>query len=364
VKVIYLSPSYFDETSVIGGAERYAMELASKVAKVADTTLISFSDKRQSSQKGQLKVELYPVRTFLKNNKSNPFSLRYLENLRGADIVHMHNIYIFTNDLSCLLAHSLGKKTYVTDHACGTDLVLSQRLPVFDCYTNAIAYSQFAKDNYPEKLRSKTKIIRGGVDIDWFHPDPSIQREKKIIFSGRVVAYKGIDYLIEAFRILNRPDFELVILGRVYDQRFASDLHQMAQGLNVRFESKASQEELRNHYRSAMVTVLPTVHRDRYGGWTVLPELMGLVLLESMACGTPVICSDAGAMHEFVQPGQTGYVVPQNNPAELAVALDKLISLPASERLEVEKLCLESARSLGWSRVVAEYLDLYGITAS
>jgi glycosyltransferase involved in cell wall biosynthesis len=65
-----------------------------------------------------------------------------------------------------------------------------------------------------------------------------------------------------------------------------------------------------------------------------MPELLGLVLLEAMACGTPGVCSTAGGMPEFVRPGETGLVVPWGDPEALGNALREIVSQPAwAERL-------------------------------
>jgi glycosyltransferase involved in cell wall biosynthesis len=72
--------------------------------------------------------------------------------------------------------------------------------------------------------------------------------------------------------------------------------------------------------------VLPSVYRDHYGHSHVQPELMGFTLMESMACGTPAVCSRVGGMPEFVRHGRTGFVF--DEPAELTRYLVALASDP------------------------------------
>ena len=85
---------------------------------------------------------------------------------------------------------------------------------------------------------------------------------------------------------------------------------------------------VQHFYREAAVTVLPSVYVDVYGNRHPAPELLGLVLLESMACGTAVICSEAGAMSEFVEQGITGYVVPPNDSQALGMRIAQLVDNP------------------------------------
>jgi glycosyltransferase involved in cell wall biosynthesis len=76
----------------------------------------------------------------------------------------------------------------------------------------------------------------------------------------------------------------------------------------VKFVYDADDITLRDLYRRAWATVLPSVHRDAWGNVNRAPELMGLTPLESMSCGTPAIVSTAGALPEFVRSESTGFV--------------------------------------------------------
>lgn len=359
MKVVHITPTYFDESSLIGGGERYPTELASAMSKLVDTTLVSFSSKRNSYSQGSLKVEIYPVKHLIHGNKVNPLSFQYLSALSGADVVHLHHIYTLVSDLGCMTAFLLGKGAFVTDYGGGGSLVLNQKLPVFKCYRNAITYSRFGLDFIPAELQRKAVLIKGGIDTEQFCPDTSLEKENKILYVGRILSHKGINYLIEAFRLLNRPDYKLTIVGRVYNKSFYQDLKQLADNLPVEFVPDADDQRLLYEYRTALVTVLPSVHTNCYGGYTPVPELMGFTLLESQACGTPVICTDAGAMHEFVDDGRTGFVVKQNSGEAIAIALRQLVNLSKAEYTEYQIRCRDWIKPLSWLTVVQKHLDIY-----
>jgi glycosyltransferase involved in cell wall biosynthesis len=329
------------------------------MSKYVDTTLVSFSDKRKTYQESKLKVEIYPVKHLIHGNKSNPLSFQYINSISNADVVHIHHIYTLVSDLGCLIAYLLGKRVFVTDYGGGGSLVLNQKLPVFKCYKNAIAYSQFGLDFIPPELQKKSVLIKGGIDTDKFCPDVSLKKENKILYVGRILPHKGINYLIEGFRILNRPDYKLKIVGRVYSQEFYQYLKQLAEGLSVEFVHNADDHQLLHEYRTSLVTVLPSVHTDYYGNYSPIPELMGFTLLESQACGTPVICTDAGAMHEFLEHGHTGFVVKQNSGEAIANALYQLVNLSTMEYSGYQTCCRQLIESLSWSNVVQQHLDIY-----
>jgi len=266
-----------------------------------------------------------------------------------------------TSALGALSASLSNKRVSVTDYGGGSGLgwKLNQHLQVFRCYRNAIIYSRFGLDFIPVELQKKAVLIKGGIDIERFYPDPSLEKEKAVLYVGRILPHKGINYLIEAFRSLNRPDYKLKIVGRVYSEMFYQDLKQLAEGLPVEFIHDADDRRLVHEYRTACVTVLPSVHTDCYGNHTPVPELMGFTLLESQACGTPTICTDAGAMHEFVDDGNTGFVVKQNSGEAIASALRQFLSLSTTETTQYQTRCREWVQPLSWTTVVQKHLEVY-----
>lgn len=359
MKVVHITPTYFDESSLIGGGERYPTELALCMAKLVDTTLVSFSPKRKSYKQDDLKIEIYPVKHLIHGNKINPRSFRYLASIFQADVVHIHHIHTLVSDMSCMTASLLGKKVFVTDYGGGGSLVLNQKLPVFKGYKKAITYSRYGLDYIPVELQKKSVLIKGGIDTEKFCAEPALAKEKKILYVGRILPHKGANYLIDGFRLLNRPDYKLKIVGRIYSEKFYDDLKNSSEGLNVEFVHDADDKQLLNEYRTAMVTVLPSVHTSCYGNYTPVPELMGFTLLESQACGTPAICTDAGAMHEFVDDGKTGFVVKQNSGESIAAALSKIVDLPTLEYAEYQTRCREWIQPLSWLTVVQKHLEIY-----
>ncbi len=359
MKVVHITPTYFDESSIIGGGERYPTELAIGMSKVVDTTLVSFAPTRKSHHHGDLKIEVYPTKYLIQNNKINPLSFQYLAAIFTADIVHIHHVNTLVSDMACTIASLLNKRVFVTDYGGGSGVVLNRKLPIFRGYQKAIAYSRYGIDFLPTELQKKSVLIKGGIDTEKFYPDLDQPKENIILYVGRILPHKGINYLIDAFKLLDRSDYKLKIVGRVYDDRYYQDLQQMSAGLAVEFIHDANDKQLIQEYQRAKVTVLPSVHTTLYGDYTPVPELMGFTLLESQACGTPVICTDAGAMHEFVDEGKTGFVVKQNSGEAISEALSKIVNLSSLEDTEYQTCCRKWIEPLSWLTVVQKHLELY-----
>lgn len=359
MRVAHITPTYFDNDSVIGGGERYPTELATWMSKHTATTLVSFAPSRQTRYLGGLRIETFPVQHFIHGNRVNPISFRYLKSVIDADIVHIHNINTVVSDVACMTGYLFGKKVFVTDYGGGGSLILNHKLPVFQGYQGAIAYSQFGIGFIPESLQRKATLIRGGIDIDKFHPDPSLRKENKILYVGRLLPHKGINYLIDAIKILRGTDYRLTIIGRAYHDQFYSDLKEQAEGLPIEFVHDADDQRLINEYQTAKVTVLPSVHTTCYGNYTPVPELMGFTLLESQACGTPVICTNAGAMQEFIEHGKTGWVVEQNSGEAIAKAIRQIINLSSKEFEQWQIRARQCVVCMDWKSVVKQHLELY-----
>lgn len=358
MKVVHITPTFFDDSSLIGGGERYATELALWMSRVVDTTLVSFSKERRSYLRENLKIEIFPVNHLIHGNPVNPLSFRYLGSIFQADVVHIHHVHTLVSDMACIVASLFGKRAFVTDYGGGGGLALSNRLPVFEGYQNAIAYSRFGLGFLPPELKRKAVLIKGGIDTKRFCANGTQKREKKILYVGRILPHKGIDYLIEGFRLLARSDYALRIIGRVYSEEYYEYLKRLSSGLNVEFVHDADDERLIREYRTALVTVLPSVHTSYNGSHTRVPELMGFTLLESQACGTPVICTDAGAMSEFVVQDETGFVVESNSGERIAEALERMIASSVNHAGDRSKFG-RWIEPLSWSKVVQAHLELY-----
>src|SRR5262249_51894485 len=106
----------------------------------------------------------------------------------------------------------------------------------------------------------------------------------------------------------------------------------LARGRNVDFLGTADDADLPSLYQSAEVFVLPSVHTTRYGRTVRISELLGLSVLEAMACGTPVVASAVGGVPEIVTDGETGFLVPPGDVDALRERVGLLLGDPGRAR--------------------------------
>jgi glycosyltransferase involved in cell wall biosynthesis len=324
-KVAYLTPLYFDEASCLGGGERYPLNLGIGVAEASGG---SFTVELISYGAAPLRKALHPGVTLrvleAANRPKNPLDVTSWElpgAVAGADLVHIHMIYTRSNELGALVARQQGKPLVMTDHG-GQSSSLGQELGILELADRLVAYSDFGASLY--QTAKPVAVIKGGVDGARFTPPAPGRRptRDRVLYVGRLLPHKGIDDLIGALP----PELPLTVCGRPYHPEFFDRLRTLAEGKRVEFVTDADDARILDLYRRAWVTVLPSVYRDYYGKTHVAPELMGFTLLESMACGTPAICSRVAAMPEFVRDGETGFVF--DTPAQLTEQLRRLAGDP------------------------------------
>ena len=351
LRVLHVSAASFGAGGVFGGGERYPYELARAMAPLCQVTLVAFGDRPARHRDGDLSVRVLPTRARWKGSDVNPLSEGLLTEVAAADVIHVHQWESVVANQCVVVGRALGKRVFATDHG-GSGRNYWRRLRLNRLVTGFLPVSQFGAGFYPE-LDDRCHVILGGVDTDRFSPDPSVTRDPRALFVGRLLPHKGIDRLIDAVP----PTLELEVIGRPYDPAYRDYLHTRAEGRRIEFRARTTDDELVEAYRRARAVILPSVYRPTFGPAQRKPELLGLTLLEAMACGTPVVCTDVGGMPEIVGLGG-GFVIDPDEPAALVAALESLVH---DDRLwaSTSEAALATARSHTWRAVAERCLSLY-----
>jgi glycosyltransferase involved in cell wall biosynthesis len=209
--------------------------------------------------------------------------------------------------------------------------------------------------------RDKVIVLPNGIDLESFDrhaPAPgerdryALPWEKIVFYAGRHVYDKGVDVLIEAARILlsRRGDAKFVVAG---DGPMRMHLEWLARsyglGDKVLFTGRLPDDALYRAMKLADVVVVPS----RY-------EPFGIVVLEAMAAAKPVVASRVGGLNEIVVDGETGLLVPPEDPAALASAIERLLDNPGMAR----EMGLRGRRRVEelyrWDKIVRYMRHVYG----
>jgi len=216
----------------------------------------------------------------------------------------------------------------------------------------------------------KIAVIPPGVDLARFQPIAKAVAKaqvgipcgnRNILFAGRIEPLKGIDTLLQAMSILQQRHPQAVsescvaIIGgdpwadtldaemaRLQELRTTLGIHDL-----VTFLGAKDQDILPNYYAAAEMVVMPSHY-----------ESFGMVALEAMEMGTPVIASEVGGLAHLVQHGVTGFHVPSRDPEALAAAmLELLTNDELRERLGRQARAY--AQQYDWSNIVQRMLNVY-----
>ena len=185
------------------------------------------------------------------------------------------------------------------------------------------------------------------------HP---INGKFKILFVGRHIERKGIRYLIEAAKYLPRDQFEIRIVG-VGD--LTEELKKQAASMppesaEIIFTGKLSPEALADEYRSANVFTLPAIVDSK--GDT---EGLGVVLIEAMELGLPVVASNVGGIPDVVVDGVSGLLVPEKDPEALANAFKKLASDAGLVKELLAGAQKHIAACFSWDKIIERQVQAY-----
>jgi glycogen(starch) synthase len=176
-------------------------------------------------------------------------------------------------------------------------------------------------------------------------------RTKMVLFAGRLEYEKGIQTAVEALQQVRAAvgpvKFFIAGIG-TYSDELKRQVRQLGLGRHVRFTGFLEDHELRLHYAAADVAVAPSIY-----------EPFGLVAVEAMACGTPVVVGDTGGLREIVAGGHGLTFTPQDADHLAEVLVDVLTDEELSARL-VERGRRRIAERYDWSAVAVATVDVYG----
>jgi D-inositol-3-phosphate glycosyltransferase len=286
----------------------------------------------------------------------------------GTPIVHMF--------------HTLGKMKNIVAQKRPREQETSRRVAVeMDIvrFADGLVAATPAEENQLKQLYGadddKIYVISPGVDIERFHPIPSAHAKERIeicperrmiLFVGRIEPLKGIDHLLEAIaRVVElRPELReglcVPVIGGAVDRIHEDDemvrLRDLRETLGigdvVMFLGSRNQDTLQYYYSAAEMVVMPSDY-----------ESFGMVALEAMACGTPVIASDVGGLAFLVKDGRTGYRVPAGDREALADRISHLLTDELSRR-RIGQRAACWAESYAWPNIADQIEAVYAEVGS
>ena len=306
--------------------------------------------------------------------------LRALEGFKNQEGLHydlIHSHYWLSGRLGSWVQDRWNIPHIVMFHTLGTvkniagvadrepDLRIATEKKLARTCQRILAPTDREKENllkYCQASAEKIGVVPCGVNLDLFRPmDKAAARQRLgfdedesiVLYVGRFDPIKGIDRLLEAMAYLKHlKRMRLVIIGGDGpDTPEYQNLQQLSAKFgiqkSVRFVGRVEQNKLPPYYSAADALVVSSYY-----------ESFGLVGLESLACGTPVVATRVGAMERILEDGKTGYVVADATPRGLANSIEKIISNSANPLLSAHAI-RASVLKYGWSNVASAVVNEY-----
>jgi len=278
----------------------------------------------------------------------------------GFDVVHLHEPLLPALPVTVLRhSHALNIGTF---HAFQTrSLAYFYAKPILKRFFNKlhgrIAVSEAARDFISKYYKAEYTIIPNGIDLERFNPRVEPIRELldghlNVLFVGRLDKRKGLRYLLEAFPLVKAqvPEARLVVAG-AFSEKHQQRYESIACSLGISdiiFTGFLSSEDLVRYYRTSDVFCAPST-----GG-----ESFGIILLEAMAMGKPIVASDIPGYRDLVRHGEEGLLVTPKDPQSLAEALTRLLKNSQLRHEMGEKGKLKSM-GYSWPTIAAKLLSYY-----
>ncbi|MEM3493835.1 MAG: glycosyltransferase [Thermoplasmata archaeon] len=371
MKILQVSPYFHPH---VGGVESHVLALSRGLVELGhDVKVLTANHSNELPEKEKFEgIEIIRVPTFGSpfNTPINPgifFRIKKID----FNIAHLHFPPPLTSFFASLSLVKL-RKPYVLTYHCDVELAIPLGNLIVEIYRGTMGRytvehaAKLIVHTRTYQATSRTiwdlepEIIPSAVDTERFSPEKfSAELKKKygnsriVLFVGRLVYQKGVSFLIEACRHLPE-DVVLLIVGEGPEMENLKKLVKI-RNLEERvvFLGRVSYFELPVYFATCDVFVLPSVSRL---------EAFGLVIVEAMASGRPVVVTDIPGVNEVVEEGKEGLLCKPMNPEDLAEKIGRILENPELGRKLGENGRRKVLEKYHWKKIAKEvervYLDV------
>ncbi|HVA86463.1 MAG TPA: glycosyltransferase family 4 protein [Candidatus Saccharimonadales bacterium] len=274
------------------------------------------------------------------------------------DLLHFHEPLVpFLSPIVLRESRSVNVATFHAYSGFSPAYEMASRIlrPFVDRLHGRIAVSAAARHFIDHYFPGDYKVIPNGVDVDFYQRAVPIARwqdgHQNLLFVGRLEDRKGFLDLLKAFRILRKTgcDCRLLVAGSGPQEREARRYVMTRRLHGVEFLGRVSDDEKAQLFRTADVYISPATGRESFG----------IVLLEAMAAGAPIVCSDIHGYKGVVRRNEQALLVPPRDPKAIAAATARLLGDPQL-RARMSASGMTRAQEFSWERVTAKVDAYYG----
>ncbi|MBO9699280.1 MAG: glycosyltransferase family 4 protein [Sporocytophaga sp.] len=278
--------------------------------------------------------------------------IKFIPNLfKKYDIIHVHFFYPLI--ILAILYKKLHRKTKIVVTFHGTDITqhvqsrINKKIySVFAAQVDIIiAVGRDLAEEIENKLRVKVNVIlSAGIDENTFYKEEQTNKEFDYLFVGSFISRKGTDILIESIKQITNTNIKYCFVG---SGEFIGELQKLNKE-QVKIYQNLNQQQLRTIYNKSRFFVLPSRN-----------EPFGLVVTESMFCGTPAIVAPNGGLTEQVIDNKNGYIMKENTPEVLSEIINKTIAMNEDEYKNISENAYRSNKTHSLNNICMELKEIY-----
>jgi glycosyltransferase involved in cell wall biosynthesis len=382
LKIVQVTPYFLPRKNIkvkdkksfefFGGAEtlvyNFSKALINKNHKVTIYTLNYESNKYEQITYNNIVIKFFPN---IKIGKV-AISFRLLTSIMKEKDSIFHSVHVGhpLTFLTAIICRLIGRPFFVTH--TGTRKFLPFSVITSKISSKIIVATKFSK-NFYKSIRSEynTVIIPHGIDTNKFSTSykNNIIRGKIVnkndfivLFVGRLRWHKGVEYLIKSFSIISDKikDIQLCIVGDG-EERKRLEIYAERKKLKnrIHFLGYVPSYSLPSIYAESDLFVLPSITSDTRGHKSPEPEAFGIVLIEAMASGLPVIATKVGGLPYVVQDGKNGFLIDEKDYQELANKITILKNNKKIRKKMSENALSTVRRYYRWDEISEKYLNLF-----
>ena len=385
MRILHIIP-YFYPAWAYGGTCRAAWELARALVRKQQQVIVYTTDALDAHARAKLPLEVVDgVEIHRVRNLSNylawgraflplGFGRQLRASLSHADVAHLHEFRSYQNSVALPLMEKMdvpfvltaqgGLPRIMGRHSLKVlyDQMVGQRILRNAARLHAL--NEMEREQFidlgvePERVA----ILPNGVDLEQYRSLPPVNGFRArfgipegvpiVLFLARVNKIKGVDFLVSSFDLLRRvsPQAVLVIVGP--DDGYLTEVKRQVQTLGisnqVRFTGYLDGDDKLQAYQSASVYVLPSAY-----------EMFAITLLESLACGTPIIATDRCGLADFVRQNNLGSIVNYGDVGGLQNEITRILSRPQDVQRRAGYGRQYVLDNFGWDSIAENWLKVY-----
>ncbi|MBD3919038.1 glycosyltransferase family 4 protein [Paenibacillus sp. PR3] len=358
MKLLIVAPEQIPVPPPYGGSvENCIYQIARQIKGNHEVTIVSLHRKSlpRTTKIGHttiIRVDGGSRSTYLRNAmqrvKANRYDLIQVDN--RPSFIHTVKKAFPTTPIS-LFMHSM---TFVSRPMTTTRKAASDLKGASLIIGNSQSLKRTLSSKFPEH-KHKIKFVHLGVDLNKFHPSHSKGHKPfHVLYAGRLIPRKGVPVLMKAIKIARKsdPSIRLSIAGGTGNPTYKGYLRRTARGLGipVSFKGNLSRSRMPAFYRSGNCFVCPSQKHEAFG----------LVNVEAMASGLPVIASRNGGIPEIVQHGHNGFLIgAYAKPGAFASQIIRLAKDPGLTRRLAKQARIDAVHRFGWGQTADKLIQIY-----